>query len=116
MWKLYFYFRVVSKLGLPPFQGRILLGGVPRVKLWAESCSPFGHDPAFLAIVLVLVLALLLVLVVVVDLDLGSRLFARIAGGCIWPNIRRRNEDEGDDDVEDGGRRRALARGRLGAR
>jgi hypothetical protein len=61
-----------------------------------------GHDPVFLAIVLVLVLALFLVLV----LDCRSRLFARMAGGCIWPNIRRRNEDEGDED-ENGGRGQA---------
>jgi hypothetical protein len=58
-----------------------------------------AHDPVFL----VLVLTLLFVLVVV--LDWRSRLFARMAGGYIWHNIRRRNEDEGDD--EDGGRRRA---------
>jgi hypothetical protein len=56
-----------------------------------------AHDPVFL--VLVLVLTLLFVL------DWRSRLFARMAGGYIWHNIRRRNEDEGDD--EDGGRRRA---------
>jgi hypothetical protein len=75
-----------------------------------------ARDPLFLAIVLVLVLAFLLVVVVV--LDWRSRLFARMAGGCRWPNIRRRNEDEGEDDDEHGGRRgrRARARPRLGAR
>jgi hypothetical protein len=51
-----------------------------------------GHDPVFFAIVLVLALFLVLVL------DCRSKLFARMVAGCSWPNIRRRNEDEGDDD------------------
>jgi hypothetical protein len=53
-----------------------------------------GHVRVFLVIVLVFV----------VVLDLGSRRFATVVSECTWPNIRRKNEDEGDD--EDGKERR----------
>jgi hypothetical protein len=95
MWNLYFYYRVVSTLGLAPLQGMF-----NRDRYRARA----RRRPSLLVLVVVL--------------DWRSRLFIRMAGGHIWPNIRRRNEDEGDDDEdEDGGKgRRARARARLGAR